>query len=48
MEEAKLLQQKREKMYATIEDVVKNLMNSLDLDQDGRMSREEYINHFLK
>lgn len=47
-EEAKLLQQKREQLYAKIEDEVQTLMTSLDFDQDGKVSREEYLNHYLE
>ena len=34
--------------YETIESEAENLMSSLDFDQDGKVSREEYLNHFLE
>lgn len=34
--------------YETIESEAENLMISLDFDQDGKVSREEYLNHFLE
>ena len=47
-EEAKLLQHKREQLYSKTKEVVETLMNSLDFDQDGKVSREEYLNHYLE
>ena len=34
--------------YETIESEAENFMSSLDFDQDGKVSREEYLNHFLE